>query len=185
MQWSRLSAVLVVWALSTGGAWGEARSPLEPLEARFAQQFGEIAHLEAADVARELSASPGDMVIIDTRQPAEYAVSHLPGAKRVDPGSGLEAALATAGDVSGKTVVFYCTVGYRSSTLATRMQNALKAAGAKTIGNLRGGVLGWHNKGLPLVDDKGETSFVHPYSNAWAAYLSRSELARMSPRAAQ
>jgi rhodanese-related sulfurtransferase len=58
-------------------------------------------------------------VLLDVRTVEEWNVSHLPMARRVDPGASAEMALpGVARDVP---VVTYCAVGYRSAEFATRL----------------------------------------------------------------
>ena len=83
-------------------------------------------------------------------------------------------------DLKGKTVVFYCSVGVRSSALAESVKADLLAAGTKEVVNLEGGIFGWHNQSRPLVDKSGPTTFVHPYNAYWGRLLTRPELARTS-----
>ena len=56
-------------------------------------------------------------VLLDVRTPAEWEVSHLPGARRVDPQAN---AKTTAGDLAKDApIVTYCAVGYRSARWRT------------------------------------------------------------------
>lgn len=161
----------------------ESQSALAPYETKFAAQFPSIGHVDAAAFEAQRSADPSSVAIFDVRTPEEYAVSHLPGAKRADAGMAPAAFLAEAGDVKGKTVAFYCSVGFRSSTLASAVHNALLAAGAKEVVNIRGGIIGWHNQDLPLEANGKPTRFVHPYGPSWAKLLTNPDLARMQPDA--
>jgi len=43
-------------------------------------QFPDVATASSQDLARQLASDPSAPVMIDTREPREYAVSHLPGA---------------------------------------------------------------------------------------------------------
>jgi rhodanese-related sulfurtransferase len=81
-----------------------------------------------------------------------------------------------------RVVIFYCSVGQRSSRMADEAGPALRGRGARAIYNLRGGVFAWHDEARPLVDAFGSTPYVHPFSGAWGRLLSRPDLARMQPR---
>ena len=97
-------------------------------------------------------------MVFDVRTPAEYAVSHLPGAVNVDPDMPAADFLARYGDsVDGKTAVFYCSVGVRSSRLASRVARELKARGAVAVDDMAGGIFAWHGEARPLVDAEGAT----------------------------
>lgn len=107
-------------------------------------------------------------MLIDVRQPAEYDVSHLPGA--------LNAATATDIEEIGiskeRAIVVYCSIGYRSG----RVARALQAAGYAVM-NLEGSIFAWANEGRSLVA-KGPTGekavqVVHPYNTTWGKLLDR------------
>jgi len=79
----------------------------------------------------------------------------------------------------GKTVVFYCSVGERSSRMATHVRDVAREAGAKEIYNLSGGIFAWHNDRLPLVSAPGRpTEFVHPFDATWGRLVDRQSLTR-------
>ncbi len=105
-------------------------------------------------------------VLLDARTPAEYAVSHLPGARRVDPD-------ATADDLqsmlgrSEPPVVVYCSVGVRSAGVVER----LREAGVSDVHNLEGSIFRWANEGRPLVRDGQRVEEVHPYDAVWGRLL--------------
>ena len=105
-------------------------------------------------------------VLLDVRTPAEWNVSHLAGARRVDPGASGEA--AGAGIPHNAPIVTYCAVGYRSSEFARRLQ----AAGFGNVYNLEGSIFEWANQGRPLVDAEGQRAErVHPYNGWWGRLL--------------
>lgn len=115
-------------------------------------QAPEITAAEAVALARR-----GELLPIDTREPAERAVSTLPGA--ITPAQ----YLADPGRYAGKKAVAYCTIGYRSGVWA-----AAKASQGLPVANLAGGLLGWLHAGGTLVDAKGEpTKTVHVYGRTW------------------
>lgn len=107
-------------------------------------------------------------ILLDAREPEEYAVSHLPGAIQVDPDAGADALIATVlGPFSGRPVVVYCSVGVRSGGVAQR----LTEAGAGEIYNLEGSIFRWANEGRPLVRGETTTRRVHPYNAVWGKLL--------------
>ena len=121
-----------------------------------------------------------DILLLDIREPEEYAVSRLPGAVRVDPNASA-ATLIHMGDVTGKKIIVYCSVGRRSSIFAEREQTALMKMGAASVSNLEHGIFGWHNERRELMDANGETDAVHPYNGIWKRYVKRDEKARYTP----
>jgi rhodanese-related sulfurtransferase len=104
-------------------------------------------------------------LLLDVRTPEEWNVSHLPGARRVDPSASVEAAAA---EIAKETpIVTYCAVGYRSGDLATR----LRAAGFTNVRNLEGSIFEWANEHRPLVHDDQPVKTVHPYNALWGRLL--------------
>lgn len=109
-------------------------------------------------------------LVLDTRRPREFEVSHIPGATFVDYDKfGKAAAKALPRD---RVVVVYCSVGYRSE----RVGEQLRALGFTHVYNLEGGIFEWSNQGLPLVDGQGRpTRQVHAYSQEWGVWLQKAE----------
>jgi len=103
--------------------------------------------------------------LLDVRTPQEYAVSHLPGARQVSPDAKAEEVLAKLD--RQRPVVVYCSVGYRSSKLAERLQ----AAGLVEILNLEGSIFAWANEDRPLEKDGQPATRVHPYSQRYGQML--------------
>ena len=107
-------------------------------------------------------------VLLDVREASEFAVSHLPGARRVDPSP---LSLEPFQDLpKDREIVVYCSVGYRSSRLAEFLQ----ANGYSNVENLEGSIFEWAEKGFPLVQGSHTVQKVHPYSRAWAWLVSES-----------
>jgi rhodanese-related sulfurtransferase len=106
--------------------------------------------------------------LLDAREPPEYAVSHLPGARRVDPGAGGSALADALPDIDRRRpVVVYCSVGVRSGGVAARLADA----GFERVWNLEGSIFRWANEGRPLVRDGRPVREVHPYDAVWGRLL--------------
>ncbi|MFQ3670992.1 MAG: rhodanese-like domain-containing protein [Verrucomicrobiia bacterium] len=127
------------------------------------RQFTDVAQITPA----ELEALRPRPVLLDARSEKEFAVSHLPSAIRVQ-GDVLHQ-LAALGLEADAPIVVYCSVGYRSSVLAQKLQ----AAGFKNVRNLEGSIFAWANEGRPLVNAHGSTAGVHPFNLLWGRYLDR------------
>lgn len=156
------------------------QASLAAVEAQVEHDFPEVTHLPPSDLEARLGSD--DVVVLDVREPAEYAVSRLPGALRVDPGMTERQFRAEfAGRLVGKTVVVYCSVGVRSSKLAVRIGKAARDLGATDLFNLRGGVFAWANGRRPLVTVGGTTDQVHPYSRKWSRYIDEQDRTRYEP----
>ncbi|PRW60175.1 rhodanese-like domain [Chlorella sorokiniana] len=106
------------------------------------------------------------VVVLDTRGPAETDVSMIPGSLTTQEFE------ARRDEFAGRTVVTYCTIGYRSCRYAQQLrQQGLEAK------NLEGSIVRWCQKRYPIVTrSKGsdgstvetETKRVHTYDKAWA-----------------
>ena len=151
---------------------------LEAVQANIESDFKSVEQLSAIDL---LALDPDKTLLLDIREPEEYAVSRLPGAVWVNPKSNAHTALLQIGDVRYKQIVVYCSVGVRSSRFAKRTQEELRAMGAVSVSNLEQGIFGWHNEGRDLVNAEGETDAVHPYGEHWGRYVKRRDKARYAP----
>jgi rhodanese-related sulfurtransferase len=139
-----------------------------------AKRWPNVQHVPADSVARMMTEKSA--VIFDVRTEQEYSVSHLEGAIRVDPAiDSAEFLKAHSEALKGKTAVFYCSVGVRSSKLAERVGQGLKKAGALATQNMRGGIFAWHQEQRPLHDAKGPIELVHPYDKTWGKAVKRQE----------
>ncbi|MBC8082525.1 MAG: rhodanese-like domain-containing protein [Hymenobacter sp.] len=118
-----------------------------------------------AQLAATLRKKPETVLLLDTRTPVEYRVSHLRGARLVNYDSFGE---STFSDLPrNRTVVVYCSVGYRSERVGER----LAALGFRDVRNLYGGIFQWVNEGRPVYDARGLTKNIHPYSSLWSLWL--------------
>lgn len=112
------------------------------------------------------------VVLFDVREMDEFRVSHLSGALQLDPDLSAEDFFAQyANVIKDKTVVFYCSVGLRSSRMLERVEEDLPDAGVTEAFNLKGGIFEWHNNELPLVKQTEVTRQVHPYNRYFSRYL--------------
>ena len=74
--------------------------------------------------------------------------------------------------LDGKRAVFYCSVGWRSSELASKLSDALFEVGAIESFNLTGGIFNWANQNRKLSNSsENETTKVHPYNDYWGALI--------------
>lgn len=108
------------------------------------------------------------VVLLDTRTPEEYAVSHLPHARFVNYDT-FEVTDVSDVDKDAE-VVIYCAVGYRSE----RVGEALQKAGYRHVQNLYGGIFAWKNAGNTVMNQREEpTDSVHTYNRNWSKWLER------------
>lgn len=101
-----------------------------------------IETLEATEVARLLR--DGKLLLIDVREPAEYASERIPGAL-LYPLSTFDAAVLP--EDGARRVVFHCGSGKRSLAAAERRL----AAGHATAAHMAGGLAAWKAAGLPVI----------------------------------
>ena len=107
-----------------------------------------------------------DVVLLDTRSPREFNISHLKGAQMVDYDG------FNASDVEGidknQEVIVYCSVGYRSERIGEKLQKM----GFTNVKNLYGGIFDWKNQGFEVVNRANqETDSVHTYNKSWSKWL--------------
>ena len=107
----------------------------------------------------------GSVQIVDVRDPAEFAISHIPGAASVPAGTADSVLFAAV--KADRPVILYCSIGYRSSIVARR----LHAAGRRNVSNYAGSIFAWANAGLPLESSRGTVTTVHPYNAHWGRSL--------------
>lgn len=107
--------------------------------------------------------------VLDTREKAEFEVSHLQGAKWV----GYDTFTLENVEDLDKTqpVLVYCTVGARSQDIGKK----LREAGFQRVYNLYGGIIHWSNESQPLFKDSLPTKQVHTYSRTWGVWLTSGE----------
>ena len=85
-------------------------------------------------------------VVIDVRDPAEYAQGHIAHAISV-PHAAIAGRLGELGKYKEKPLVLACKMGQHAGTAGT----VLRKAGFANVARLRGGVAEWRNQNLPLV----------------------------------
>lgn len=121
------------------------------------RSFPEVKQVSTAEVEGRM----GEVVLLDVRSAEEFEVSHLAGARWVDPGKDVA---GQVGDVPRDAeVVVYCSVGYRSSGAARQLLHA----GWVDVANMEGGIFQWANEGRPV----GPAGVVHPYDRNWGRLL--------------
>jgi rhodanese-related sulfurtransferase len=95
-----------------------------------------------ADVARKMAERA--ILLIDVREPEEYAVERIHGAL-LYPLSSFDP--RTLPDLGAHKLVFQCGSGMRSA----KAMAACAAAGVDFAGHLAGGIQAWKKAGLPLI----------------------------------
>jgi rhodanese-related sulfurtransferase len=89
-----------------------------------------------------------EILLIDVREPAEFAEERIAGAKNIPLSSFDPTALPDAG---GKTIVLQCAGGKRSAMAVGKCRQANQAIET----HLAGGLMAWKAAGLPTVTGNG------------------------------
>jgi rhodanese-related sulfurtransferase len=145
---------MVLSSLATLALAGEV-PPLERFAAEVEAAYPNTPTLKV-DAFLQLR-SRSSFLVVDAREPAERAVSIIPGAIT------REALEQRAAD-SSTPILVYCTIGMRSAAVTRE----LREQGREAF-NLKGGVLAWAAAGQPFVDEQGQpTQRVHVYGKRWS-----------------
>lgn len=122
--------------------------------AEYRRDFPRVADISAQDARRAFS--KGGVQFIDVRKPEEIRISTLPGSVAK------ERFVENTERYKDKTVVAFCTIGYRSGIFAQEMAGQ----GIRVL-NLKGGILAWVLEGGPVFDDSGASKRLHVYGPKW------------------
>ncbi len=108
-------------------------------------------------------------VFLDAREPREFEVSHIEGARFIGYD---EFDINSIADLDKtKPLVVYCSVGYRSEKIGEKLLDA----GFTQVYNLYGGIFNWVNTDRPVVSSEGKTNEVHAYNKKWGKWLEKGE----------
>jgi len=105
-------------------------------------------------------------IFLDAREKSEYNISHIPDAKYI----GYDHLNHTLIDELPKdrTIVLYCSVGYRSE----KVGEILQSKGFSEVYNLYGSIFEWVNQGNPVVDKMNQpTNKIHTYNKSWSKWM--------------
>ena len=104
-----------------------------------------LGELDPIGCHKLIDSSPG-CVILDVRTPAEYSEGHLAGAQNVDFFCPDFRAQIESRD-HDRIYVIYCRKGNRGA----RTRDLMKNFGFYRVVNIRGGLEGWKQAGLPTT----------------------------------
>jgi rhodanese-related sulfurtransferase len=175
---------------------------LKNIHQNIIDDYKSVKHISREKLMAALQTKDKDnYLIFDVREKDEFEVSHIKDAKLLLPSTWKSSFLKKYGEqIKGKEIIFYCSVGVRSTKMANYLGQSLKEIGAKEIYNLEEGIFGWANQGAPLYkfdeDDKkakvklndkkhsrievsknetqketNTTTKVHPYNNHWGQLI--------------
>ncbi len=134
-------------------------------------KFPHIRQISTKDFAQWLlNSTKTQPLVIDARSQAEYEVSHLKAAVHIDP---IAPDLEPLSEVVKNTpIVVYCSIGYRSATIAQQLQQE----GFTRVFNLSGGLFQWANEGRLMFQNEEATQCIHPYNAMWGKLLKDGKL---------
>lgn len=123
---------------------------------------GSIPWIDVTTLHRHLS----EYVVLDTREPEEFAISHIPGARHIGYRK-LDKNLLDQLDRASPVVV-YCSIGYRSEQVGEHLQKL----GFREVYNVFGSIFEWANRGLPLHGPHEAPVYqLHTYSRRWSKWV--------------
>ena len=106
------------------------------------------------------------LVLLDTREPGEYMVSHLKNT--INVGYNAFNIRSVQKLPTDRLIILYCSVGHRSEKIGELLINE----GFTRVFNLYGGIFEWINKGYPIVGPGGNpTTRVHAFDRKWGKWL--------------
>jgi rhodanese-related sulfurtransferase len=108
-----------------------------------------------------------NFIILDTREPKEFNVSHIKNAQCVGFDNFNLKKIKSLLKNQDATIVVYCSVGIRSEKIGEK----LLKKGYKNVFNLFGGIFEWKNQGEEIVDNNDiVTQNIHTFSKEWSKY---------------
>jgi sulfur-carrier protein adenylyltransferase/sulfurtransferase len=102
--------------------------------------------IEEIDPAAAREQSSGGAVLVDVREPEEWAAGHIPGAKHV-PKSYLESRIEGAVPDRSDHVILYCASGNRSAWAARTL---IEDLGYEQVESMTGGFTLWKDRGYEV-----------------------------------
>ncbi len=102
-----------------------------------------VQEIDAQQLTELLEDQPEDLLLVDVRTPAEMAQGMLPGAQAVPMHL---VPLRLDQWRNQKKIVVYCRTGARSAQVCAFLQQH----GIDQAINLRGGIVDWYRRGLPV-----------------------------------
>jgi rhodanese-related sulfurtransferase len=105
-------------------------------------------------------------ILLDVRTREEWNVSHLPGARLIDPQANPDMVLRYI--AKDTPLVVYSSIGHRSAVFGARARDL----GFKNVVVLEGSIFQWGNERRPLISEDGSRAAkVHPYNPFWVELL--------------
>ena len=163
-----IASTLAYFAFATANVMRSPEKALSKFHSGLEKRYPSVEHISTETLKTN---GPSDTVFFDVRKPSEFKTSHLKNAIRVSPDINATDFLNEFGEtLSNKTVVFYCSVGERSSKLAEAVATLVEPDEFKVV-NLEGGIFKWHNENRTVFNAQGATQDIHPFNSYWGRLL--------------
>mmetsp|Transcript_34331 Transcript_34331/g.81882 ORF Transcript_34331/g.81882 Transcript_34331/m.81882 type:complete len:167 (-) Transcript_34331:7-507(-) len=138
--------------------------------------FSKARNISTAELSEMLDNNKTQVLLLDSRKKEEFDVSHMKGAIYVGENGEApemdEAIRKFQSENAGKEQIIacYCSVGYRSSRLAEKLQTE---RGLSNVVNVEGSIFKWANEGREVwrQEQRLETPVAHPYNSVWGQLL--------------
>lgn len=109
-------------------------------------------------------------VLLDSREPKEFNVSHIKNAINVGFDKFNSKIITETIKDFNTPIVVYCSIGVRSELIGEK----LLKMGYKQVYNLYGGIFEWKNQECKVVNRyKKETDSIHTFDKKWSFYLKK------------
>ena len=160
---NKIALFLVIVVINT---WSQSESEFD----QFLRELSGIFNI--AQIMPD-SVNMSDANILDAREKVEYDISRLKDAIWV----GYEDFNLSRVDTIDRSseIILYCSVGYRSSEIGIKLQQA----GFLNVKNLHGGIFRWANKGFPIFNDSSQTKKIHIHSIEWGRFITSPTLVKV------
>ncbi|NJC27545.1 rhodanese-like domain-containing protein [Neolewinella antarctica] len=162
---SATTALLFTLLLCTCGRAQEVPENLLTGYAPLDEKLARTVTVDEYAISAEAAAALSNAKFLDAREHEEFTVSHLPAATWLGYD---DVDLSRIADTEkDQPLVVYCTIGYRSERVATK----LREAGYTNVYNLYGSLYAWKLAGFALEDARGQpTEKLHTYNRKWSTF---------------
>src|SRR5262245_59275164 len=160
----KLRAIPKMLSMIPAAVAGVGLRDLERIKTIARAAYPSVAQLSAATLAEWQQQPESSLLLVDVRSPEEFSVSHLRGAVNLQTVEEITAAMKQR---KPSRTILYCSVGFRSSRLAS----ILSRQSARDVFNLEGSIFQWANDGRAVYQGDTPVQQVHPYSPRWAGLL--------------
>jgi len=110
------------------------------------RKAGGLINVETGEAVRLIN---NDGIVIDIRSSDAFARGHIVNAKNI-PSDEMDGKISQIDKFKAKPIVAVCDNGITSTKVVTTLRNA----GFESVYNLKGGMNGWTQAGLPVVTGK-------------------------------